>query len=102
MENLIISPKNFKRRNFKFKLNWNWKKLGKIAGYVFGAGFLFVAGVFIYFAKDLPSPGNIGNRVITESTKIYDRTGTHILYDVHGEEKRTVIPFASMPDSIKF
>ena len=63
--------------------------------------FVFIAGFFVYFAKDLPSPGKVNSRFIAESTKIYDRSGTHLLYEVHGEEKRTIIPFESMPDVIR-
>ena len=58
-------------------------------------------GVFAYFVKDLPDPTKIDQRQITQSTKIYDRTGKVILYDIHGEEKRTVIPFEQIPQSIK-
>lgn len=65
-------------------------------------GILASLVIFAYFAKDLPSPGNFRERVVAESTKIYDRSGTHLLYEVHGEEKRTVIPFADMPDVIKY
>lgn len=74
----------------------------KIIGGLFGAGFLIVAGVFIYYAKDLPDPGKINKRIVAESTKIYDRTGEHLLYDIHGEEKRTVIPVDQIPDAVKF
>ena len=101
MPHTFISFKDFKNlKNASGKDRW--KLAGKIALYVFGALVLLVVGVFIYFAKDLPSPGNLGNRTVVESTKIYDRTGTHILYDIHGEEKRTQIDFKQMPDSIKF
>jgi len=57
--------------------------------------------VFAFFLKDIPNPENLAQRNITESTKIYDRTGTIILYDVHGEEKRTVISFEEIPQYIK-
>ncbi|MDP3804721.1 MAG: transglycosylase domain-containing protein, partial [Candidatus Omnitrophota bacterium] len=33
--------------------------------------------------------------------KIYDRTGEILLYDIHGEEKRTVIPWDDIPESVK-
>lgn len=59
-------------------------------------------GIFAYIAKDLPSPGKINKRFIAESTKIYDRTGNHLLYDIHSEEKRTIIPFGEMPESIRY
>ena len=64
---------------------------------------LFVAGVitFVYVLKDLPSPQDLAERNLNESTKIYDRTGKIILYDVHGEEKRTLIPFEEIPQFAK-
>lgn len=68
-----------------------------------GAGFLVLTmGAFAYIAKDLPSPGMVNKRVVPESTKIYDRSGTRLLYEVHGEEKRTVIPFSDIPDVVKY
>ncbi|GAH59414.1 unnamed protein product, partial [marine sediment metagenome] len=60
-----------------------------------------MVSVFAYFAKDLPNPEQITERRIIESTKIYDRTGKILLYDVHGEEKRTVIPFEEIPQQVK-
>lgn len=63
-------------------------------------GFIAITTVFAYFAKDLPDPNKINRRVVAESTKIYDRTGDHLLYEIYGEEKRTVIPFEEMPKSI--
>ena len=54
-------------------------------------GFLALTGVFIYFSKDIPDPNKIANRSVAQSTKIYDRTGEHLLYEIHGEEKRTTI-----------
>jgi 1A family penicillin-binding protein len=96
------SPNLSPRKRWGFKFNFNWKKIGKVIGILFASGVVFVAGVFLYFAKDLPSPGKINTRFIAESTKIYDRTGEHILYDIHGEEKRTLIPLNDIPDSVKY
>ncbi len=85
-----------------WKKIFNWKFLLKFFGIGFGLVVLFIAGVFAYFYKELPNPDNINMRFIAESTKIYDRTGTHLLYDVHGEEKRTQIPYEQMPDTLKY
>jgi len=74
----------------------------KSIGWVFLAGVLFVVGVFIFFMKDLPDPSKINKRVVNESTKIYDRTGQHLLYEIHGEENRTVISIDQIPDVVKF
>lgn len=97
--NKIFSPiRNFKNVSGKDR----WKMIGKIAGYTALAGALLIVGVFAYFAKDLPDASGISKRVVTESTKIYDRTGNHLLYDIHGEEKRTQIQFSSIPESIRY
>lgn len=67
------------------------RKIGAIAASVFGALFVFIVGVFLYFAKDLPSPNKVNARAVPESTKIFDRKGEILLYEVHGEVKRTMI-----------
>jgi len=65
-------------------------------------GIGLVAALFISYAKDLPDPEKVNRRVIAESTKIYDRTGQHLLYEIHGEEKRTIIPMEEIPDTLKY
>ena len=83
-----------------------WKRILIIALFVFGglflAGTAFVLGLFIYYAKDLPNPEKINKRVLAESTKIYDRTGDHLLYEIYGEEKRTTIKGEDIPDTVKY
>jgi penicillin-binding protein 1A len=57
--------------------------------------------LFIYYAKDLPRPEKFNERSFAQSTKIYDRTGTILLYELYGEEKREIIPFNSMPSNLR-
>ncbi len=64
-------------------------------------GLVFLVILFIYYAGQIPDPSAITSRRVNESTKIYDRTGTALLYDIHGEEKRTVIPWEQISDTIK-
>jgi len=64
-------------------------------------GLIFLATVFIYYAGQVPDPSAISARRISESTKIYDRTGTVLLYDIHGEEKRTIVPWDQIPETVK-
>lgn len=73
----------------------------KIALWLFLLLIVGGVGIFVYFAKDLPDPTKISQRQITESTKILDRTGQIILYDIHGEEKRTVVPFEQISPYVK-
>ncbi len=63
---------------------------------------LSIALVFVaYISVDLPDLDQIANRRINQSTKIYDRTGEVLLFEIHGEEKRTVVPFDKIPDIVK-
>ncbi|MDP1718938.1 MAG: transglycosylase domain-containing protein, partial [bacterium] len=65
-------------------------------------GALFFGAIFLFILiKDLPDASLIASRQVSESTKIYDRTGTILLYEIHGEEKRTIVPFEAIPDSAK-
>jgi 1A family penicillin-binding protein len=77
------------------------KKLLKFALFIFVVAIISIIGLVAYFAKDLPDPSKISQRQIVESTKIYDRTGKIILYDIHDEEKRTVIDFEKIPKFVK-
>ena len=62
----------------------------------FFAGF----GAFIYFSRDLPRPEKFTEKNLIQSTKIYDRTGEVLLYDVYGDEKRTVVSLDVIPKSL--
>ncbi|MBU1178607.1 transglycosylase domain-containing protein, partial [Patescibacteria group bacterium] len=74
------------------------KKILTIAGIMAGVGLVLVIGIFTYLAKDLPSPDKINKRDVAESTKIYDRTGDTLLYEVHGEVKRTLVQLDQITD----
>src|SRR4051812_2136831 len=53
-------------------------------------GFFFILGIFAAWASviAIPSINSFENRKVAESTKIYDRTGNVVLYDVHGAVRR--------------
>ena len=66
--------------------------------------FLFLCGLafffYVYFfvapkAKELPQMKS------NQTTIIYDRTGQHILYEIHGEENRKVLDHSEIPDNIR-
>lgn len=63
---------------------------------------IFGTGFFFYIIRDLPNAEEITQRRVVESTKIYDRTGEVMLYEIHGEEKRTVISPEDIPDFVRY
>lgn len=62
----------------------------KVVGGVLIFLLLVVIGVFAYFASKTPNIKDLDERIIGESTKIYDRSGAHLLYEA-GEKKKTSV-----------
>ena len=65
-------------------------------------GFLFGGTLFILAATlKIPDVQSLQNRKISQSAKIYDRTGTVLLYDLHKNINRTVVPIADISLNIR-
>lgn len=60
-----------------------------------GAGALWAVNL------DIPDLNNFQERNIVQSTKIYDRTGKIVLYDVHGNVRRSIVTYEDIADSVK-
>ncbi len=58
---------------------------------LFLVGFVGATGFVLYISKELPDPEKISDRQVAQSTKIYDRTGSKLLYEVYQDQKRTVV-----------
>jgi len=73
------------------------KFIKNIILFILGFG-LIITGVFVVWISTLRLPDfkSFTERKIQSSTKIYDRTGTILLYDVHENIKRTIIPYEEM------
>ncbi|TSC64553.1 MAG: 1A family penicillin-binding protein [Microgenomates group bacterium Gr01-1014_93] len=52
-----------------------------------------------FFLNSLPSPKQLANRQIPQTTKIYDRNGK-LLYQIYANENRTLVPISSIPKSL--
>lgn len=84
------------------------KKTKKIIRKIAFLSFLFISllaisfsFLIIYYLKDLPRPEKFTEGFVSESTKIYDRTGKHLLYEIFGAERRTIVPADKIPDFLK-
>ncbi len=67
-----------------------------------GVGVLLFA-VFVIWVATLPLPdfNNFENRSVSNSTKIYDRTGKTVLYNVHDGIRRTEVSIDEMSPYVK-
>lgn len=54
----------------------------------------------VWVSRDLPTADTFAARTIAQSTRIYDRSGTVLLYDLHGNEKRTIVKLADISPAL--
>ncbi|OGE73949.1 MAG: hypothetical protein A3C49_04070 [Candidatus Doudnabacteria bacterium RIFCSPHIGHO2_02_FULL_42_25] len=80
----------------------SWQKRIFMACLYFGAAMLLLGSLtFAMISLSLPDPNKLNARIVPQSTKIYARDGTTLLYEVHGEAKRTLIKLDDLPDYVK-
>ncbi|MEN9558218.1 MAG: hypothetical protein RL141_587 [Candidatus Parcubacteria bacterium] len=65
-------------------------------------GFFFLTLTLAWLSQGLPDPNALLDREVPQSTRIYDRTGETLLYEIHGDEKRTLVTIEEIPDSVKW
>jgi len=94
-------PEKLKDYAGKTKRSFSRVKLAKAVFYGFLAFLLLCFLAYLQLTHDLPDPNRLIERQIAQSTKIYDRTGQTILYDIHGAEKRTLINLKDIPENLK-
>lgn len=92
-------PKHNKGRRRKV-----WKTLlitlGAAVGCLGLLGALALSMAMAWISRDLPDPNALISRDIPLSTKIYDRSGQHLLYEIHGEENRTLAQINDLPPHV--
>ncbi len=94
--------REYQRKIFKEnKLKKRFKKLFKVCLLTFLFCSLFVLFLFFYYGKELPRPEKFTEKQLFEPTKIFDRTGEILLYQIYGEEKREVVPLEQIPRDLQ-
>ena len=83
-------PVHHRRKNHPKRKLFNF--LFKIFLILLSSFFVFIAILIIYISTlTIPDFSNFANRKIDNSTRIYDRTGKILLYDVHSNIKRVQV-----------
>lgn len=81
----------------------NYKEI-LIDGFIglFVLGLIVSGGIFIWISTlEIPDLSAFEQRRIQQSTKIYDRTGEVLLYDLHQDVRRTIVPFEEISYHMK-
>ncbi len=64
-------------------------------------GAIVLLGLFAWYSQSLPDPDEILAREVSQSTKIYDRSGEHLLYEIAPEQKRTLVTIEEIPNAVE-
>lgn len=78
----------------KTETTWDWiKHHATILFFIGASAAIVLISVFIIWIATMkvPTVTSFADRKVSSSTKIYDRTGTVVLYDVHANIKRTIV-----------
>lgn len=69
---------------------------------IFVVGLMVAGGTFLWISTlGIPDLNAFDERRILQSTKIYDRTGEILLYDLHQDVRRTIVPYEDISRHIK-
>ncbi len=69
---------------------------------IFVLGLIGTGILLIWIATlDIPDLSSFEERRVQQSTKIYDRTGEVLLYDLHQDVRRTIVPYENISRHIK-
>ncbi len=103
----VLVARRSRRNRRKEKPNWFFRIFGILLLGIVAAAVLVgttglgaMLGVYAYYAKDLPDPKQIeADQDQFETTKLYDRTGQHLLYEIFDPHRgdRTVVPLDQIP-----
>ncbi len=98
----MTKPRHVKRVFSRNSALTRGKRLLHVGFFLFLLVFISGASLFLYYAKDLPRPERLGEVAFAKPSKIYDRTGTVLLYELYGEEKREFTPLADIPQELQW
>ncbi len=94
--------KSSRRRQRKVRASWVFLFNKIVLLFLLGiiACIVAVPVLFLWFSRDLPTPGRLVVSKYKDATRIYDRKGV-LLYSVYQDENRTYVKLADIPKALK-
>ena len=102
----MIDYRPRRKRRLRRSVSFSPKKiflLSKFTKYIVFAVAAFIISIplmFLWYSRDLPTPGELVEPKYKDSTRIYDKHGV-LLYSVYQEQNRTYLPLDEIPQSLR-
>ena len=77
-----------------------WSKITRLILIAFVAGIIIVPLLFVWYSRDLPTPGKLVTSKYKDATRIYDREG-ELLYSVYQDQNRTYVKLPEIPKYLR-
>ena len=88
------------RRKSFFK-SWKWRILRLLLVLSLSLFFFSASIGIIWFSSlQIPDLSVFEERKVAQSTKIFDRTGEILLYDIHSDARRTIVSFNDISQNL--
>ncbi len=103
----IIVSKRYANSQAKPKAEGFWSRFFQKNKIIKGLILLAVLGIIsfsllvFFLSRNLPNPNQLIQREVAQSTQIFDRTGENVLYEIHGDQKRTLVSLNEIPNNVK-
>lgn len=91
-----LKKRKKKKTDLPFLFSFRKKIKYFFLGIVFSTLFLFLPMLLVIFIQELPSPHELTQRQIPQTTKIYDRNGV-LLTEIYSSQNRTLITLKDVP-----
>ncbi len=97
-----MATRKFYRRVVAKNKKWG-RLIGTLKLFVFLILIALATGaiIFISYTKDFPRPENFTEKETLQSTKIFARDNETLLYEIYGEEKRTIVALDQISDYLQ-
>lgn len=99
--------------SYKKQKDGFWRRFGQIScsffsitlyiGFsaLFAGGLVGLLALYILYQQLAPDIGDLRIENIAQTSRMYDRSGQHILYELYDEENRTIVGYEDIPDSLR-
>jgi len=77
-----------------------WSKVTKLLLIGIVGGVILIPLLFVWYSRDLPTPGKLVTSKYSDATRLYDRNG-ELLYSVYQDENRTYVKLDEIPKYVR-